>query len=599
MQIRDFIKLDDLILPDWLFYLNSSRKNTIPSTAELIVEAAVEQGKTQAFQASTAPSQDINKKTIIIDKNTFSKEKEIHQKIAWIKRLKLAGFDITLCIKEQFINIDDKLTNIVSYLKNLRNFNNNYQELGVAKDRAILMTVGRMSDVIYCFEQNPYSYFNCWGNSWQLQQRVIDLTSIIELAKLTHFESHSFAEIMDLYFSYGFYLPVNSSNYLNCPCQDCVNEEKRTPLLSQEPEFINLFSSKDFYYLVNRRLDLGRIFLTGLLNWLGSNKLSCETLLSIINNYPPELYEFIKESFIDKIDNSDPKGKLFNHLRENPNLFSITLSLPYDIHTLIGAIILFPNHALNILKAHNQSLDIRDFQQLAKVILADQKETFNFLTEKVVEIFRSGALLDSLDILNSKQQFEALHKLLAQLLHPSVLKIIRFEHLIELLERVPLNEQAVVQDMIRDKFNSQDSLNIQHLGKTFEQLRLLLKVLSLEAQSKFDPLVRKFDSFLQNYETDEQINSMTLEIQYKIAAFLIERNVGKFKPAIEWFLKNCQSALLIQNEDKKIIAKEIFKCVLSILNEAHNLDESIKIIKSSNFENLIKKISLATLEEHY
>jgi MoxR-like ATPase len=134
------IKIGEIWLPQFLFYQNQSRSKSISPAAALNPETAVDG---HGFETSTSPSSEPLKKTLVIDVNSLEFVCfDYAEKIALLKRLKVFGFEVFLCLPNQstegansFEKLADNFENIEK-LKDLSQFsenqNDDYQELAKA-----------------------------------------------------------------------------------------------------------------------------------------------------------------------------------------------------------------------------------------------------------------------------------------------------------------------------------------------------------------------------------------------------------------------------------------------------------------------------------
>ena len=183
-----FIEEDAILLPDFLFYFDDLKSKSISPAASFDPTTATSSG---GFQSSSSPSNNPNKRSIILDKSSVS-NLEYGEQIALVKRLQIAGFSIFLCCSSEgrnvFCKVDDDLNNI-KQLHSLANFAevdyNDLAKSGVARDQALIMNHsdrGQMSAVKRAFSHTNYTG-KISGNDWKCEMRVFTDDEIEEVAK--------------------------------------------------------------------------------------------------------------------------------------------------------------------------------------------------------------------------------------------------------------------------------------------------------------------------------------------------------------------------------------------------------------------------------
>jgi hypothetical protein len=173
---------DGVLLPKFLFYFDNIKSKSVSPVARFNPVSAF---SGQAFQSSISPSKIPQKKTIIIDRNSLTNLPDYGERIALLKRLKIAGFEIFLLspTKENprcFHKVDDNLSNI-SRLQNLAIFNEetDYAELskaGVARDKALVMKKEKyhVDEVVQALEQGAFHTAHVAGDNLRCQLQNLD-----------------------------------------------------------------------------------------------------------------------------------------------------------------------------------------------------------------------------------------------------------------------------------------------------------------------------------------------------------------------------------------------------------------------------------------
>ncbi len=168
-------------MPEFLFYFDTSKSKSISPAANFNPATALDGG---GFESSTSPSKQPVKRPIIIDQTSLQ-HLDYGEKIALIKRLKIADFKILLRVAppQDFYEIDEDL-NGIEQLKNLGVFNKakDFPTLAkhkVARDKALILDHQdrlQTSDIIRSFSNTTYAG-KFFGNDWKCEFRDAENTS--------------------------------------------------------------------------------------------------------------------------------------------------------------------------------------------------------------------------------------------------------------------------------------------------------------------------------------------------------------------------------------------------------------------------------------
>jgi hypothetical protein len=174
---------DGVLLPKFLFRFDvvKKSKNVSPFAGFNPVAALND----CAFETSISPSSVPKKKTLIIDQDSLANFPDYGERIALLKRLKIAGFEIflrsvpTAQNPSHFHKLDDALSNITQ-LHNLSKFKSpqDYEELlkqAVARDDVLLITKEKyhVDDIVQALEQNQYHSPNATGTNFKCELRSL------------------------------------------------------------------------------------------------------------------------------------------------------------------------------------------------------------------------------------------------------------------------------------------------------------------------------------------------------------------------------------------------------------------------------------------
>ncbi len=191
-----FIEDNGILLPEFLFYFDTSKSKSISPAANFNPATALEGG---GFESSTSPSKQPVKRPIIIDQTSLQ-YLDYGEKIALIKRLKIADFKILLRVAppQDFYEIDEDLSGI-EQLQSLGAFNQNkdYATLAtkhqVARDKALILNHQdqfQTSDIIRSFSDTNYAG-KFFGNDWKCQFRDVPRPEPKKTSKFFYSDVHS------------------------------------------------------------------------------------------------------------------------------------------------------------------------------------------------------------------------------------------------------------------------------------------------------------------------------------------------------------------------------------------------------------------------
>ncbi len=180
-KMPKFIEDNGILLPEFLFYFDTSKSKSISPAANFNPATALDGGD---FESSTSPSKQPVKRPVIIDQTSLQ-HLDYGEKIALIKRLKIADFKILLRVAppQDFYEIDEDL-NGIERLQNLGTFNEatDYPSLAkhkVARDKALILDHQdrlQTSDIIRSFSATTYAG-KFFGNDWKCEFRDAENTS--------------------------------------------------------------------------------------------------------------------------------------------------------------------------------------------------------------------------------------------------------------------------------------------------------------------------------------------------------------------------------------------------------------------------------------
>jgi hypothetical protein len=183
MTIPNFVEVDGILLPSFLFSF-SERKSKSISPAALINPANVNGGN--IFQSLISPSDIPSKKTLIFDGQidvVWTRDKQI----GFLQQLKLLGFDVYLCVSSQnennFLKLDDDLSNI-NQLNNFSDFNklSDYEklaDLNISREKSVFLDLKKLNEVKNCFV----------GHSWENYFQAVNDDEVFDLIK-KYYESY-------------------------------------------------------------------------------------------------------------------------------------------------------------------------------------------------------------------------------------------------------------------------------------------------------------------------------------------------------------------------------------------------------------------------
>ena len=235
----NFIEDDGILLPEFLFYFDDSKSKSDSPAAAFNPAAAIEGN---GFEVTTSPSNQPTKRSIIIDESSLVSYPELGERIALIKRLKIAGFKIFLRGRPAdngnfFHEVGEDLENY-RQLSTLTKFDEHADykalaEKGVVRDKSLIFgrsDKGQAKDVMTAFTRINY----CGpisGNdlSCEMRSNVAefifdknnpkgDLWESEKLAQLTFYLSRvspeaAQAKIKDIYASLSGYLTRDIARY--------------------------------------------------------------------------------------------------------------------------------------------------------------------------------------------------------------------------------------------------------------------------------------------------------------------------------------------------------------------------------------------------
>ena len=162
MKQKGHISCDGVLLPKYLFYQNSSKLKSVSPHANFDPVSAASQGV--AFQGSTSPSHESEKKVIIIDKSSLV-NMDMGEFIGLIERLRIAGFKIYSCTSDaenrfQEIRHDLSGNALFKMLSSMSEFSpeDDYVKLAesfsFARDRLVVLNQLDLYEVEDCFTRD-------------------------------------------------------------------------------------------------------------------------------------------------------------------------------------------------------------------------------------------------------------------------------------------------------------------------------------------------------------------------------------------------------------------------------------------------------------
>ncbi|MBP7709806.1 MAG: AAA family ATPase [Rickettsiales bacterium] len=161
---RNAVLSDGVWLPKTLFYFDNSKQKSVSPASSFNPASALDG---EGFQASTSPSKALLKKALVFDQKSLASCKNYGDKIALLKRLQIAGFEIFFCTSgesggpNKIHKLASDLENI-SQLRNLAEFDQerDFVELakqGASRDKSLLLDEEQASLVLQSFEQRSYA----------------------------------------------------------------------------------------------------------------------------------------------------------------------------------------------------------------------------------------------------------------------------------------------------------------------------------------------------------------------------------------------------------------------------------------------------------
>lgn len=165
-----------LSLPDFLFFQNKVKSKNISPFAS-IDPANVK----SPWQSATSPAAQHNKKSIILDCNSFPSADflNVGEAMAFVARLKNAGFKIYMRVagKDSFAEVEEDMKNLHDNFSSLKEFDakNDYRILAekyqLSRDRGVLLNRKQRMEIESSLLSQSFkdSYFQ--GNPWQTDFR--------------------------------------------------------------------------------------------------------------------------------------------------------------------------------------------------------------------------------------------------------------------------------------------------------------------------------------------------------------------------------------------------------------------------------------------
>ncbi len=510
MPRKKYIEADGVLFPDWLFHFSGSKKADVSSAAELVVEAAVEQGKDQAFQASTSPSDLPAKKTIILDRNSFSEFTFTGERIALIKRLKLAGFDVRICVGEDFITVDDDLTDIVQSLSGLGTFQQRYKEIGVAKDQSAVMQVGDIGDITDCLAKNSYPNFNCEGNDWQYRQRLVKPEENIVL-RLRYLGEEELTEWLK-----------KDENLLSITGMYSVSSDEIKAEIK-----INIHNCQHIDLILKRYVEYF------------NDKIPYETLVLMFRVFPPHTHQFLQDNFFDKVDKKDQFSNKFEDIKKwrekgvelgkSPVIGSDFSYQPGNQSKLINigdAILMFPDLAPNIINLYsdfvvgdgnNFTIIKGNLERLLSSIPKDRKDIFELLIDRKI-IGNKDNAFEVAKVLIENGHYDLLFKIQDKIAYGNALGLIALipddnVEIIKGLIGVIKNQILVSEDTdlfyaLKELIVSLPEIFLPEIGDLIDLAKVKSRTLYVHLANIYDPSLEReyrFFCYLLNQDLLEQI----------------------------------------------------------------------------------------------
>ena len=330
---QDCFLEDGIYLPSFLFLAKNQAAAVSPASSFNPAGAL----ENDAFQSSISPSQSLKKKKIIIDKDSFGFLLEEGERIAFLKRLQVAGFTIFFRGAENqngvadFYKLEADLSN-VAQLKEISQFNpktdpEQIKKLQIASDEMLVLDAkdfsSKAQEIERAFCQNRYTDRNDWNIAFS-KDLVPPLPSFRDpkyLQKMAFILDHSLAirekiiQKLDEYFSSPImefdmegFLTLLLSNRADVKNQLNDSVERNFGKNLQDFVFQNIYSNKEFFAAIeifpNRHLPLEE-YLQNL------------SKFNVIFNYKklPELIEKFpdkKERLISRVEHESKASSDFN-----------------------------------------------------------------------------------------------------------------------------------------------------------------------------------------------------------------------------------------------------------------------------------------------
>lgn len=350
----NFIEDDGILLPEFLFYFDGSKSKSDSPAAAFNPAAAIEGN---GFEVTTSPSNQPTKRSIIIDESSLASYPEAGERIALIKRLKIAGFKIFLRGRPAdngnvFHEVGEDLENY-RQLSTLTKFDEHADykalaEKGVVRDKSLIFgrsDKGQAKDVMTAFTRINY----CGpisGNdlSCEMRSNVAefifdgnypegDLWESEKLAQLTFYLSRVSPEaaqtkIKDIYASLSGYLTGDierdgreggrrASSHVNDLLQMTMSLIDALPSLKETlvKELKTCYNENLFIFLrKNEETEL-----ESLRKHLAKQVDSPHKLLTAVKILPDQEEFLLKDYFEDIL--LEKHGQIFRKLEEMNNLF--------------------------------------------------------------------------------------------------------------------------------------------------------------------------------------------------------------------------------------------------------------------------------------
>ncbi len=313
-KLTDFTDPDgcNLSLPEFLFYENSSRSKSIGPHASFNPATAIDD---EPWQSATSPSRQSNKKTIIIDSSTFFHPPTLAEVIAFIARMKSAGFKVLLKVdnsKSPFFEVPDDLKGLAQQVLNRAKFDPKKDPQiiavshSVAYERAIVLGYNERKAIQKPIEEWALQTDSFYGDDYHLNFRHFSFEEADEAIKKAIIQK-GFSNLV-ISRAILFYL------------QHCSTEDAIT-LLTKYDGFFQSFEKEKQLTIIGDFLDkLPKEKLSFFIDIL--DKISNRTILArLIEIFPNEL-EIIKKRLIEIKELSSFKyisGSIFNAYKDFKN----------------------------------------------------------------------------------------------------------------------------------------------------------------------------------------------------------------------------------------------------------------------------------------